>query len=211
MWQSLRSEISGGSAGTIGDALMKQFEAQVATGRDQLVDMDRRLRRFPSVREAFMPTRTGNVLAAANEMPRRYGLDQYTLWPHLRMLIPDRARSEFDAAQLRLDVSLGAMIWGVAFCCLTPLAWWALPVGLATAIAAWLTIRSRAVVLADLAQVTWTLYRFTLYKQLGWPLPTGPAFERDSGYALSEYVARGFGSSMPSAFTFAETNEDQAP
>ena len=78
---------------------------------------------------------------------------------------------------------------GPAFCTLW--AWWAAPVGIVVTVAAYWGMTNAAGIYADLLRATFDLYRFALYEQLRWPLPSGPAGEQDCGQELSEYLFRG--------------------
>lgn len=140
-----------------------------------------------------MPTRTGNILRAAEMWPtHKYGLNTAITWPRLWLLLPDSARQELTTARASLNSAAASVIWGLLFCCFagwTPLA--LLP-GLGVAVSAmgfWLP--SSAETFGDLLEACYDLYRGSLYEQLRWPLPADPSEERAAGKALTEYLWRG--------------------
>jgi hypothetical protein len=146
-----------------------------------------------------MPTRTGNILRAAETRPAdKYGLEAVIVWPRLWLVMPDVTRQELGTARASLDASVAAVVWGVLFCGFTPLAWWALPVGVAVAVAAvvwW--VPGRAEVFADLVEAAYDLHRSTLYQQLRWPLPANPHQEHQSGQQVTKHLWRGSNETTP--------------
>ena len=167
----------------------------------EFVRVDLRRRRSPALAADYMPTRTGNILRAAETWPiHKYGLNSVVIWPRLWLVLPDSARQELITARAALDSAAGCVIWGLLFCFF---AWWtpfALLAGLAVAVgAAAVWVPSRAETFGDLVEATYDLYRGSLYEQLRWPLPVDPETERVTGRALSEYLWRGTAPQM--AFT----------
>jgi hypothetical protein len=164
-----------------------------AEERSDFTRADRRRRRRPALPADYMPTRTGNILRAAETWPtHKYGLDSVITWPRLWLLLPDSVRQELIAARARLDSAVASVIWGLLFCSFaawTPLSLLA-GLGIAAgAIAFW--VPSKAETFGDLVEACYDLYRASLYEQLRWPLPTSPGEEVDSGKALTEYLWRG--------------------
>jgi hypothetical protein len=167
----------------------------------ELAAIELRAHRRPPPTEV-MPTAVGNILRATEVRPAtKYGLDGVVVWPHLWLLLPDAVRQELAAARKALDTTAAAVVWGLAFCLFTPLAWWALPAGLAVAAAAaiWWAPR-RAAGFADLVDAAFDLHRFALYQQLRWPLPETPEQERAGGGHLTDYLWRG--TPPPDGFRF---------
>lgn len=169
--------------------------------------LESRIRHRPSQEHLFLPTRIGNTLRAAETRPHdRYGLELTTIWPRLWLVMPEEARAELGQARSSLDRSVAVVIWALAFVAFTPLAWWALPVGVAVALVAvkWWVPR-RAEVFGELLVAAVDLHRTKLYQQLRWPLPTNPRQERTSGVELTRYLLRGSDSAEP---VFAEAPAD---
>jgi len=174
----------------------------------ELSDVDRRIARIelrahrrPPLIEA-MPTPVGNILRATEVRPdAKYGLNGVIVWPHLWLVLPDGVRQEVTAARKALDMTAATVVWGLAFCAFTPLAWWTLPTGLAVAAASavWWAPR-RAEVFADLVDAAYDLYRFALYQQLRWPLPETPQQECAAGRDITQYLWRG--TPPPDGFRF---------
>jgi hypothetical protein len=164
-----------------------------AEERAEFTRVDRRRRRRPALPADYMPTRTGNILRAAETWPaHKYGLDSVITWPRLWLLLPDSVRQELITARAGLDSAVACVIWGLLFCCF---AWWtplSLLAGLGIAVGAitfW--VPNRAETFGDLVEACYDLYRASLYEQLRWPLPADPSREPASGKALTEYLWRG--------------------
>jgi hypothetical protein len=190
-----------------GDAAAAQARAAAEAGLSEVQSALARLEMRAHHRPAsadLMPTRTGNTLRAAETRPaRKYGLDGVIVWPHLWLTMPDASRQELGSARAALDSAAAAVIWGLAFCFFTPLAWWALPAGAAVAVAAvvwW--VPDRAEVFADLIDAAYDLHRAEVYKALRWPLPGTPAEELTAGPLITRYLWRG--TPPPGGFTFTE-------
>lgn len=154
---------------------------------------DLRRRRRPAQPPEYMPTRTGNILRAAETWPaHKYGLNSVIVWPRLWLLFPDFVREELASARAGLDSAVASVIWGLLFCLFafwTPLA---LLAGLGVAAgAAVFWVPSRAETFGDLVEAAFDLYRASLYEQLRWPLPEDPEDERVAGALLTEYLWRG--------------------
>ena len=187
-WQQLQAELEE-------PAKVEQRAQQLS----ELAELEQRRRHRPSVPERLLPTRIGNILRAAETRPYdNYGLEAVVVWPRLWLVLPDSARQELSTARASLDSSVAAVIWALAFCAFTPLAWWAAPVGAGIAVTGWRWwVPTRAEVFADLVEATYDLYRGTLYRQLRWPLPSRPADEQQSGKDLTKYLLRGSDANEP--------------
>jgi hypothetical protein len=151
-----------------------------------------RRRRLPAEHAQYMPTRTGNILRAAEGWPeRKYGLNSVIVWPRLWLLLPDSVREELANARAGLDSAVSAVVWGLLFCLFAFWTLWALPVGLLVAVCAgafW--VPNRAETFGDLMEAAYDLYRISLYEQLRWPLPDLDG-EIAMGRALTQYLWRG--------------------
>jgi hypothetical protein len=182
---------------------LDQDGEQPARLLSELAALEQRRRHRPSTPERLLPTRTGNILRAAETRPYdNYGLEAVIVWPRLWLVLPETARLQLGAARATLDSSVAAVIWGIAFCAFAGLAWWAVPAGLAVAAAGWRWwVPSRAEGFADLVDAAFDLYRSELYRQLRWPLPASPADEHASGEALTKYLLRGSAAPAPTFTT----------
>jgi hypothetical protein len=165
----------------------------------QFARLDRRRRRRPNSPSRYMPTKTGNILRAAETWPTdKYGLDAVAVWPRLWLVLPDPFREELHRARAALDNAVSAVIWALLFCAFafwTPLV---IAIGLVVAVAAvkvW--VPARAEVFGDLVEAAYDVYRTALYRQLRWPLPTDPEQERSQGEQLTAYLWRGSEKSDP--------------
>jgi hypothetical protein len=173
--------------------------------------LDLRLHRRPGDPDELMPTRIGNILRAAENLPRvKYGLDTVIVWPRLWLVMPESARQELVIARGKLDTSVAAAVWALLFTVVVPTALLLSPshsislsclavlLGLVTAwvsIAGW--VPARAEVFADLLDSAFDLYRCFLYQQLRWPMPKHPAHERLIGPQLTSYLWRGSDAATP--------------
>jgi hypothetical protein len=147
--------------------------------------------RFPVKSGNFMPTLFGNLLKAAEEYPSvRYGLDTVVCWPRLYLVMPEAARKEISSAREKINENVRLMIWSFLF--LVWGFWW--PWAFLSISITWIAYRGMvmsAEVYGDLVKATFDLYRFDLYKALGWPLPKKPSDEEVSGREFTEYIFRG--------------------
>ncbi|MEQ4716028.1 hypothetical protein [Nonomuraea sp. B19D2] len=164
----------------------------------ELAALDLWLRGMPSDPARCLPTRLGNLLAAAERWPAdKYGLEASQCWSRLWLVMPEEARKELIGARERLDGQITAWMWGVAFLVWTPWAWWAAPVGVAAAGVAYAGALRYAGALGDLQESAFDLYRGALYTHLRWPLPEDAATERETGRVVSAYLWRGSQDPLP--------------
>ena len=132
--------------------------------------LDHQRRRVPARPERRMPTRLGNVLRAAEGRPdAHYGLEATICWPRLWLLLPDTAKAEVSGARSSLNAAAQVWLWGMLFIIWTVWAWWALPLGVLVAVAAYGQIVRAASVFGDLMESCFDLYRRALYDSLRWP------------------------------------------
>jgi hypothetical protein len=154
--------------------------------------MDMRLLRVPRDPKRILPTRLGNILRVAESRPGdRYGLDAVTCWPRLWLLLPENTRTQIATARERLDIGAEVWLYSLVTVALTPVAWWALPLGVASALVTNRVMLLQAAQFGDLVQATFDVHRGLLYNALRWPLPANPKDERDSGQAMTKYLRRG--------------------
>lgn len=190
-WQHLKRDLDAQDLENLGEPTARQ--------RAQLALLEHRRRHRPVLDGELLPTRIGNIMRAAETRPgHRYGLNAVVIWPRLWLVLPEAVRAELSNARASLDATVATVLWATAFAVLTPWAWWAGPVGIAVAVAAvkwW--VPTRAETLADLIEATYDLYRWEVYLQLRWPLPTDPADEVACGKALTQYLVRGSRQTYP--------------
>lgn len=175
--------------------LLKRQKYATLTSREQnqLDRLEIQRQHFPRNAQKLMPTRLGNILRAAEEAPLlRYGLDPVLCWPHLWLILPAQTRSDVSTARSDLNTAVRILLWGLLFTVWTFWAWWALPVGILTALIAYGWTLNAATIYADLLAATFAIHRFALYKALNWPLPTNQTEEKKLATQLNTYLARGY-------------------
>ena len=186
-WQQLQSRLDAGGIPSEDDLA-------------KLAALEMRIHKRPSAETRLMPTRTGNILRAAEARPKdKYGLDAVIVWPRLWLVMPESTRQELASCRGSLDSAAATVVWGLLFCFFAPITWWAVPAGLAVAAAAiawW--VPDRAKVFADLFEAAYDLHRSALYDQLRWPQPITPHDERVAGQQLTAYLWRGSDAGHPS-------------
>lgn len=159
--------------------------------QEEFARLDERLRRMPESGRR-MPTRLGNILRAAEALPRaKYGLDAPKCWPRLWLVLPDSTRSELNAARAALDAGAATWLWGLLFVIWTVWAWWAAPAGLLVAAGSYVWMVRAATTYADLIESAFDVHRGALYQALRWPLPADAGEELALGEALTLYLWRG--------------------
>jgi len=170
-------------------------ERRTAEQRAEYVRLDAELARYPVDPRHLLPTRLGNVLRAAEEYPQvRYGLVTSVCWPRLWLLLPQETRQTLSEARQRINSAARFFVYSVLFVAWTVWAWWAAPVGVVAAAAAYWGMISAAGVYGDLLRAAFDLHRFALYERLRWRSPSSPAEEVACGQRLSEYLFRGVAS-----------------
>jgi hypothetical protein len=164
---------------------LQELRQRRAAGFDNQVMSDlargrRYLRNSPREDSMGMPTRLGDVLRAAERRPAdKYGLDAIVCWYALWLVLPTEAKTELVQARSTLDKAALAWLWGVLFLVWTPWTWWALPIGLGVAAAAYYVgILGAASLFGELTVTAFDLYRFRLYDNLHLPRPSSPQVER---------------------------------
>ncbi len=148
---------------------------------------------MPSQVEYLMPTAFGNILRAAERRPLgKYGLDAVICWPYLWLLLPDNARNDLQEARANLNTAARVWFWSILFACVwTPLAWWALLLGLGAACLSYYWLLSVARNYGRLVEISFDLYRTHLYTALRLSLPSTAKEEYELGKCLTEYLWRG--------------------
>jgi hypothetical protein len=160
--------------------------------------LEREYKQAPAVPSRQTATRLGNVLRAYEDRPAiRYGLDASTCWPHLWLLLPEPSRRDIGEARARLSATIQSWLWGILFISWTPLAWWALPLGLLVAAIANHRTLSAATTYGEMFAASFDVHRRLLYAALRWPLPASPAEEPRIGANLTRYLKHGSHSPEP--------------
>lgn len=169
-----------------------------AEAADEYVVLDAQLRQFPSQPARIMPTRLGNVLRSAEDLPQiKYGLDAIICWPRLWMVLPAPVKTDLQAARADLNTAARVWLWGIGFSIWAIWVWWAIPVGLLIAWFAYGWMVRTAATYATLLEAAFDLHRLTLYQSLHWPLPRNPAEEKQMGQQLTVYLWRGMTGTQP--------------
>ncbi len=82
--------------------------------RKELIKLDDYLDNYPVDRDTLLPTRLGNLLRAAEEYPNiRYGLETFTVWPRLWMVLPDSARNLHNSVLEEVYKNTRIIIWSI--------------------------------------------------------------------------------------------------
>jgi hypothetical protein len=161
-------------------------------GKAQLVQLEGRLREYPSLESEQMPTRLGSLLRASEMRPAdKYGLDAVICWPRLWLLMPDSVKNDLQHARSALDGAIRA--W---FCSLIFLVWivwtnWAAVVAVSGMFIAYRSALGAAEVYGELIESAFDVHRLDLYRMLGWSPPASGEEERSRGRKLTEYLWRG--------------------
>ena len=148
---------------------------------------------LPSQPQYLMPTSLGNILRATERRPsEKYGLEAVVCWPRLWFLLPEHVRSDVQEARANLNTAARVWLWGILFSIVwTIFAWWALPIGLATAWFAYRWSLEAARNYGELVDAAFDLYRQKLYEALRLPCPIDSEDEQAKGSLLTEYLWRG--------------------
>ncbi|MGD0703544.1 MAG: hypothetical protein ABSA02_27130 [Trebonia sp.] len=205
-WQQVAGQLFEANAGADTEAgadLDKTASAKRVAMRAELLAKYGRLERArdrrPSRPVHYLPTKTGNILRAAETRPRdRYGLDAVAVWPRLWLVLPDSTKQEISGARTALNSAVAASIWGILFLVFIPWTILALPIGLAVCAAAVLVwVPARAWVFCQLVVAAFDVHRTLLYQQLRWPLPVTPYDEQLRGKEVSSYLQKGSDDTAP--------------
>ncbi|MBS1870223.1 MAG: hypothetical protein JSS99_11215 [Actinobacteria bacterium] len=173
------------------EALLAQMPLSAAQ-QSEAARLDVWLRRFPVDPDRRMPTRLGNILRAAEDRPRqRYGLDPIIVWPRLWLVLSEERRTPLQESRAALDGTIDVWLLGVAFLPWVVWEWWAVPLSLLVACAAYLWARNPAEAYGDLLEAAFDVARVDLYRSLRWPLPASAAEELAAGARATAYLWRG--------------------
>lgn len=191
------------------DLRKRAFDAMTRDEHVKLARLDEQLRQSPK-QERILPTKLGNVLRAAEELPEeKYGLNSLVCWPRLWLLLPGDVKKELTDSRAELNTASLAFLWSLLFCLWTIWAWWAAPLGLVAALMAYRSMVMAAKIYGSLIESTFDVHRLVLYKALRWPLPKNPVSERKEGERITQYLYFGFPDKL--APIFAEDDNSATP
>ncbi|GII82407.1 hypothetical protein Ssi03_03970 [Sphaerisporangium siamense] len=136
---------------------------------------------YPLSPARVMPTRVGNILRAAEEHARRYGIDAVTAWPRLYVVLPESFVQAFTAAAVNVETMVAISVLGAAFAlaggvlALALLPWYAVALCVWTGAAvAWLGYRGlarTALPYAELIRTAFDVHRWRLLEAMGLERP----------------------------------------
>ena len=153
--------------------------------------LDYKLGNFPVDHNWLMPTVLGNLMRAAEEHPlNHYGLEINITWPRLWLLLPEDAKKEVSRSRNQLDQAVQIFSWALLFCVWSIWNPWAAIIGLLLAILFYQAVIQAAGAFGQILKSVYDLYRFSLYENLHWPIPTSPADEISHGKDLTNYLHR---------------------
>ncbi|GII60830.1 hypothetical protein Skr01_09150 [Sphaerisporangium krabiense] len=137
---------------------------------------------YPLSAARVMPTGVGNILRAAEEHARRYGIDAVTAWPRLYVVLPEPFTQAFTAAAVNVETMVAISVLGAAFAlaggvlALAVLPWYAVALCVwAGAAVAWLGYRGlvrTALPYAELIRTAFDVHRWQLLEAMGLELPS---------------------------------------
>ncbi len=160
---------------------------------EEYARLDWRLRQAPADFNRLMPTRLGNLLRVAETRPsNKYGLDAVTCWSRLWFVLPESTQKELTEARAELNLGARVWLWSILFLIWSIWAWWAIPVGLLTALLTYRWMLDAAANYGDLVEATFDVYRAELYKAVRWSLPTDSDDERQKGREITQYLLGNF-------------------
>lgn len=195
--------------GTVRPGLIRLFEGYWGTHR--FADWRKRRLDDQSVRETrpwalptrdtMMPTRFGNVIRAAEQEARRYGMDAATAWPRLYVTLPDTFTAHFATAAAAVDLTVTISFLGGLFAvaggvfALIMLPWYGfLACVLCGALVAWLGYRAAvraAFGYGELIRAAFDVHRWLLLDAMGLTRPADLGAEREQWRQLHQIWQRG--------------------
>lgn len=196
-------------AGAVRPGLVRLYEGYWGTHRfaawrkRRLDDQSTREQRpwaLPT-RDAMMPTRFGNVIRAAEQEARRYGMDAATVWPRLYVTLPDTFTPHFATAAAAVDLTVTISFLGTMFAvgggvfALVMLPWYATVATIAGGLlVAWLGYRAAvraAFGYGELIRTAFDVHRWLLLDAMGLTRPTSISAEREQWRQLHQIWQRG--------------------
>ncbi|MFF2847462.1 hypothetical protein ACFVT5_14150 [Streptomyces sp. NPDC058001] len=180
--------------------LLRRIARRCARRLDDPVERSRRPWSLPAPEE-MLPTRFGNIIRAAEQEARRYGMDAATAWPRLYVTLPETFTTHFAAAAGAVDLavtisSLGAVfaVVGGGFAAVA-LPWYAAAYCAGGgALTCWLghqaAVRA-AVAYGELIRTAFDVHRWLLLDAMGLTRPTGLNAEREQWRQIHQVWQRG--------------------
>jgi hypothetical protein len=170
-------------------AIASRLQGLTPQEEEQLARLDWQIRQAPTRFDRLMPTSLGNLLRVAETRPQeKYGLDAILCWSRLWLVLPDNVRKDIQEARTELNTGARIWLWSVLFTLWGVLAWWAVPMGLLSALFAYRWMLNTAATYGDLVEATFDLHRTQLYKALRCPLPKDPKDELKKGSEITSYL-----------------------
>jgi hypothetical protein len=159
---------------------------------EEYARIDTELDEYPLNPLLRLPTMLGNLHRSAEEYPSiRYGMDIYTVWPRLWLILPDNMQREINHIQNIINNYILLMMWSILFGVWSVWSLWVLPIASAGALLAHINLVHSFRTYGDLIKATFDLYRFSLYESLKMPFPASPEDEHEFGIAITQYLKRG--------------------
>jgi hypothetical protein len=178
--------------------------------RRERVQLSLKLRLAPTNREAYMPTKLGNILRSAENRPsERYGLVSTICWPRLWLLLSNETKQEISEDRSALNTAARLILWSFLFLVWTFWAWWVPIVALLVAIWSYRWALSAAEVYGDLLESAFDLHRFELYKAVHFPIPKDTSEEKEKGEELTAYLFYGLVSEPVTFQNLDDTKQEQ--
>lgn len=156
------------------------------------------LRRSPPFPFPMMPTRLGNILAAAEVRPiGKYGMDVVTCWARLWLLLPKENKEDLGVARAALDDAARLWLWSAL---LIVWAYWEPRIVVFAVAGCWLSYLvaiAAAYDYADLIEAVFDTKRMLLYDAVGMRRPASPSEEyttighESRGTELTRYLSEG--------------------
>jgi len=190
-WETLYSDVAQAQKAAEGPEPGPAASRLVET-EQELLDVERRLGRYPIRSQRVAPTRFGNVMRAADaRVLDKYGLDAARCWPALWLVVPDIVREQVAAARRTLDAAVLWWVWSILLAIWLVLDLRVLVPVVVSAVIAYRSAVTAAAQYGDLIDAAYTVHRGALYDAVNWPRPAGPDTEVASGEALTTSLWRG--------------------
>lgn len=161
--------------------------------RDEYRSLDDALRAYPDRTPLVLPTRLGNILAAAEHYSaRRYGLSAVIMWPRLWFTTPDHVRQEIGAARGSLDSAVRGFLWSGFLLVWLVFSWWVIPLSLFGCLLAYMRMLATSATYGELVKSAFDTFHRDLFLQIGWIESRAAPLEfPKAGEELTVFVRRG--------------------
>ncbi|MZF87421.1 hypothetical protein [Streptomyces sp. SID5643] len=109
------------------------------------------------------PTWTGDRLRAVEVRVRNeYGLDLYSCWPRLWLVVPDTVQEAVRTGRDGFSAAVLTGSWAVLYVALAPFWWPVLAIAAVLCLVAWRRVRTSAAALADLTEAVFDVHAIDL-------------------------------------------------